>query len=603
MIKSLTFDPARQVPFGQELKLFADVRNVGEGPVIEPFEVEFAIRRLDPETQTKFEPIARVTLPGLEAGEQSAAKVELDTSKLPLGAYELRVTVDPEDTVRKEFSERNNQLIARFAIGLPDLIIQGIAFDPTRQVPFGQELKLFADVRNVGDGPVLGSFVVEFAVRRVEPAEQPEFTVIAHVELQDLAAGTQAAAKVELDTGQLAPGTYILRVIVDPDNTLPELREDNNQAIARFGVGLPDLQILQVNFNPARQVPVGQPLQIFAEVSNEGEGPALEPFAVEFALRRVDVPFPTSFQPVGRVTIPELAAGAQSTASVELDTTQLSPGVYELQIVVDPENTIPELDEGNNQLTARFAIGLPDLVIQGVTFDPVPPVAVGTPLKIFADVRNVGRGPALTAFAVEFALRRIDSTAQGQVPGAFVPIGRVTLPGLAAGAQAVAKLEIDTTQLMPGHYELRVIVDPANAIAELNEENNRLIVPLEIITEAAMNLPDLTVTELKLLPERARVQETVEIRAEIANIGGKDAGPFLVTFFYRRLGTDRLVNFAQVTFHQGLAAGERKLLIVKLDTSIPWRGQFEIIVRADASDQVEEADETNNEASKILEIY
>jgi subtilase family serine protease len=596
VVQAITLDPAP--PLASDVRqatVFAEVTNEGEGPVIELFVVEFALRRLDPNPEEALQVFAQRTLVGLEAGGQVAAKAKLEAIGLRPGAYELCVTVDPEDHV-VEKREDNNRRCLRFSVGLSDLLISDVTFDPARQVAFGQELKLFADVRNVGEGPALGSFVVEFAVRRVKPAEQPEFAVIARVELQDLTIGTQAAAKVELDTGQLAPGTYELRVIVDSENTLPELREDNNQLVARFGVGLPDLRVLQVNFDPVRQVPVGQPLQIFAKVGNEGEGPALEPFAVEFALRRVDAPFPTSFQPVGQVTISELAAGAQSTASIELDTTQLSPGVYELQVVVDPENTIPELDEGNNQLTARFAIGLPDLVIRGVAFDPAPSVVVGIPLKLLADVRNEGQGPALEAFVVEFALRR----EQGQ--GLFAPIGRVTVPGLAAGAQTTVQLELDTTLLEPGRYELLVTLDPANVITELNEQNNRLIVSLEIVTEAAANLPDLTIAELKLLPERARVREIVQIRAEIANIGGEDAGPFLVMFFYRRLGTDRLVNFAQVPL-SGLQAGERKLLTVQLDTSIPWRGQFEILVRADARDQVEEADETNNEASKILEIY
>ncbi len=607
LVEAITFDPARQVPFGQELKLFADVRNVGDGPVLGPFVVEFAVRRLDPEAQapTGFEPLARVELPGLNAGAQAAAKVELDTAKLPLGAYELRVTVDPDDAVRNELDETNNQQTARFAVGLPDLIVRGVTFDPARQVPFGQELKLFADVRNVGDGPVLGAFEVAFAVRRVEPAEQAEFIEIVRVELEGLSAGTQAAAKVELPAGRLAPGAYELLVVVDPGDRVPELDEGNNQQTARFAVGLPDLRLLQVGVQPSRQVPLGQPLRLLAQVENAGEGPSLEPAVVEFAVRRMDAPFPTSPQPVGRVTVLALAAGEQGTASLELDTGRLPPGIYELQVVVDPENAIRETDEGNNRATARFVLGLPDLVVQSVTFDPIPPVVAGEPLTISAAIVNEGRGPALAPVVVEFALRpvREPEEAEGAPPFGFAPVGRVELPELAAGGQAVAQLRLDTATLAPGRYELRVTVDPANAIAESDEGNNARVALLELVPETVAERPDLAITELKLLPERVRVGDPVEVRAEVANLGGRDAGPFLVMFYYRKLGTDRLVNFAQVTFHQGLKAGERKLLVVKLDTSIPWRGQFEIVVRADVNDQVEEADETNNEARKLLEIF
>jgi subtilase family serine protease len=109
------------------------------------------------------------------------------------------------------------------------------------------------------------------------------------------------------------------------------------------------------------------------------------------------------------------------------------------------------------------------------------------------------------------------------------------------------------------------------------------------------------VLRLSLEPQEARVGERVRVEAEVANSGRGEAGPFRVVFFYRRLGEEKRVNFAQFNL-EGLAPGAKRLLTAWLDTSITWRGRFEIIVVVDINDTVEESNEENNRLTKQLEV-
>jgi alpha/beta hydrolase family protein/CARDB protein len=69
---------------------------------------------------------------------------------------------------------------------------------------------------------------------------------------------------------------------------------------------------------------------------------------------------------VNEQTIAQLAAGASTTVSAQWPS---APGNHSVQVVLDPDNTISELDETNNTAAATFA----------VTADTVAPTTVATP--------------------------------------------------------------------------------------------------------------------------------------------------------------------------------------------------------------------------------
>ncbi len=605
-IRQVTFEPQPPLEVGaRELKLFADVRNRGEGPVINPFDVTFELRRTSPEPSEDFRRIAETSISGIETGSQAAAKIEIDTGSLIAGAYELRVTADSGNVIQ-EMAEGNNTRVARFAIGIPDLVVQGVTFEPQPPVDVGtRELQFFADVRNTGEGPVIDPFDVTFELRRLSPTPSEGFRQVAATELSGVRAGSQAAAKVEIPTGSLIAGAYELRVTADSGNVVPEGNEGNNTNVTRFTIGIPDLVVRGVTFEPQPPLEVGTPeLQVFADVRNTSDGPVIEPFNVAFELRRRS-PQPTdSFRQVAEAELSRVAAGAQRAANVEIATGSLLAGIYELRIAADSGNAIRERNEGNNVRTVEFAIGVPDLAIGGVEFDPQLPISLDpeSPTTLRAAIRNRGDRPVTEPFDVRVELGRVPSE-DGQSDDessatAFTEIGRATIDELGINAETVVNIPLDVDDREPGTYKLRLTADADGVIRERNEENNRRTVTVEL-GPSRPQIPDLTVMEFAVSSDNVMAGREVKVTAEIANVGREDAGSFRAVFFWKREHDARRVNFAN--FHvNGLEAGERRTLTARLDTSVLWRGTFELIAVVDNTNQVDEADEQNNEARTQL---
>jgi subtilase family serine protease len=163
----------------------------------------------------------------------------------------------------------------------------------------------------------------------------------------------------------------------------------------------------------------------------------------------------------------------------ELDTRNLAPGLYEIQVQLDPDNLIPELNETNNIQTARVVIGggagLVDLAVVSFTLTPNQAVVSrGQIVRFSAVIANLGAMPS-GPFVVEFTYRNLLS------PSGTDPVfSRQTIANLDGGARATVTAQLNTISLSPGTYEIAVTVDPENRISEPDEANNRLVIFLTV---------------------------------------------------------------------------------------------------------------------------
>ena len=628
--KKLLIDPSSPVEIGPDrrLNVFAEVVNTGEVEARD-FEIAFFYRAAGRARWVPIPCATSCTVDSLAPGSGATAQGTLVLADLAPGNYEVRVVADPDGRV-PELDETNNEMRSSFTLlapRLPDLAIDpaSVRIEPSLQVPRGTTLTIAFAVENVGeeDAP---AFAVEVAVRRLD---EEAFAPVARFEVPGLRLGERVELRALLDTAPLRPGFYELRLAADPGNEVEEAEERNNafstganpQVSAPLFVRGPNLTVIGVRFADPRLTPFsplvtqGEPVEVIAQVINSGIA-AAGAFDVVFCWREVGQAVCNPFG--ARTTFPGLAA--DPTVVVEaravLDTSALPPGNFELVAIADPvEAGRPfgrveeEVEEDNAAAIPLGVLPQPDFRIERVVLDPPSPIGPEVEeITIFADVRNEGEGPLLRPLEVEFALRRLPQEGAGNGEGAepteFEPFARATLLTLDPGTQAAAKVELSTAGLEPGSYELRVVVDPDGAIPELDEGNNAFVVPLEVVGEegeVAGDLPDLVVAQLTIEPEEARVGEAVTVRAVVRNRGGRDAGAFRVVFFYRRQGDDRLVNFANFRLG-GLAAGAEQALRAELDTSIIWRGRFEILVVVDINDEVQESDEENNEARGTLRV-
>jgi uncharacterized repeat protein (TIGR01451 family) len=250
---------------------------------------------------------------------------------------------------------------------------------------------------------------------------------------------------------------------------------------------------------------VGSPVTMTVVVTNAGPAAATD-VIVEFA----DVT-DEAIEVIGRQQITgTLAAGRTGRARLIYDTTDKPEGIRNLQVTVDPDNAVTETDETDNIVTSTMTIteGSP------LTEVVAPPASAPISQPVTTTSAPLLEQPNLTVTPADVALYRPDYVAVAADVGDLVTIaatvhntgvadaGNVTVQfvamtsggwtviadqpvGLiAAGATGLAELSLTEAE-MAEYREVRVLVDPQNAIFEADEGDNRAsaLVDLAVLEE------------------------------------------------------------------------------------------------------------------------
>ncbi|MFQ6033325.1 MAG: CARDB domain-containing protein, partial [Candidatus Bipolaricaulia bacterium] len=405
-------------------------------------------------------------------------------------------------------------------------------------------------------------------------------------------------AQGTLETADLPPGDYILRVVVDPDDHIPEPDEANNVISAPLVILPPEPRLAELHstelvLDPPSPVRSGRTVRVTATIWNTGNIDA-QRFQVELAYSQDG----QSWMPFAVQDIPVLPRGGKEIVEGQLSTAGLSVGVtYGIRVLVDPRDEVAELDEGNNALVAALSLVTPavppaagaNLALQELLFNPPSPVGQGAQVQVCATIANTGQGAA-GEFLVEFRYR------QDQV-GPFTSFASESVPGLEVGRSLTICELFNTAGLPRGTYEIEAVVDSGNWVAELDETDNELTRTL--IISQAVPRPDLYPAGLSFNPPSPVAQGTqVQVCAKVTNDGPVAAGPFAISYAYR---LDSYVQFATARA-SGLGGGEGIELCRALDTRGLATGTYEIKVVVDPEDRVAEGNETNNELTGYLTI-
>jgi subtilase family serine protease/outer membrane protein assembly factor BamB len=587
---SITFNRDLPLEWGRDLTATVLVVNTG-GRRAENIAVEFYYRPLGSGEWQRFAAATILRLGIEERDNSDTASGRLDVPGLGLepGSYQLRVVVDPGNKINEQ-NEANNEMVTAFFIQGSELLVQSLELEP-QPVYQGDTLTVASVVKNAGKKEAK-RFTVGFFI------DDRRFDTFYYEDEEGLRQNETVKVQGKLETTDLPPGSYTLRVFVDPDNQIPELDEANNVISAPLEILPPKPRLAELHptgltLEPPSPVRQGQVVRVSATIWNTGNIAASR-FQVELAYS----PDGQSWLPFAVQEIPGLARGAKEIVEGRLPTAGLTLGVsYKIRVLVDPRNEVEELDETNNALITGLSLITPitppptgaNLTLKELWFSPPSPVAQGTAVQVCAEVANTGLGPA-GEFQVEFLYR------QDQV-GAFVPFASKALPSLEV-SRSLTLCEVFTTAgLALGSYEIKVIADPANWILELDETDNELVRTL--IISQPVPRPDLYPAGLSFDPPSPVAQgELVRVCAKVANLGSAAAGQFTVSFSYF---LDSYIQFATATV-TGLGAGSQTELCRVLATSPLVPGSYEIKIRIDPEDRVAEANEANNELSGYLTI-
>ncbi|MFV2114725.1 CARDB domain-containing protein [Micromonospora sp. LOL_025] len=218
----------------------------------------------------------------------------------------------------------------------------------------------------------------------------------------------------------------------------------------------------------------------------------------------------------------------------------------------------------------------PDLVVTTTSWSPATP-SEATPITLSATVRNTGTAAA-GATRVDFKLG-----------GALV--GGASVAALTAGASTTVSANIGTQSM--GSHTVSAVVDPANTVAEQNNDNNSFTSTTPLVVTQAPG-PDLQVVGVTPNPSNPAVGAAVTFTVAVRNRGITGAPAASVT----RLAVGGTTLSASTA---AVAAGAT----VNVAVGGSWTataGGATITATADATNVVAETNETNNSFSQAIVV-
>jgi len=270
---------------------------------------------------------------------------------------------------------------------------------------------------------------------------------------------------------------------------------------------------------------------------------------------------------------------------------QSVPGTGSHQVTFTSGSLVEDVDFGNYDPT------LPDLYDDGDAYSRFSPTAVTSPgdsWDVWWDIRNGGTAPA-GLFRVDFYASEDDVITTDDHY-----LGYEEVPGLAAGSYIDINLSLlSFPALAAGDYYVGVIIDPDNAVQELDEANNTGVdhdyYPLTVT-----NLPELHARDGRWRGFAATTVypgEQWDAWWRIVNTGLVDAGAFRVSFYASSDGSNITVRdeFLGSVMVPGLAAGasyDVDLSLFQFPQIEP--GDYYVGIIIDSDEDVAEVDETNN---------
>ncbi|MEM7351250.1 MAG: CARDB domain-containing protein, partial [Acidobacteriota bacterium] len=301
-------------------------------------------------------------------------------------------------------------------------------------------------------------------------------------------------------------GDFSLVVQVDAEGQLLEIDEGNNRAELAFTVTEFTQSDLEITLDP----PAGEPrdgdrLELQATVINTGgvASPAT-------LVRLFDgEPLPSS-PVIAQATAPALAVGQTATVTLLWDTLGQA-GNHLLTAVVDPDGTVPEIDEDDNAAQINLQVLPPPAGVElevtagDIAFDPILPSELPTSVTVTVGLRNLGSQAAAQARVVVW----------DGAPGSSNLIHDRRLDV----AERTDASFTFTYLLTTPAASLTVVADPDDEWTEVDEANNQVIATLD--TEPTFDL-EVTPADLELLTSPALLDSVLEFRVTARNRGTRD---------------------------------------------------------------------------------
>ncbi len=522
-------------------------------------------------------------VPALAGATSSSVSTVLAVPmEVPTGAYYVLAKADAAADITESLETNNTRIGSLVRVG-PDLTVSAMTV-PATAVP-GGSLTVSDTTKNLGGGSA-GASATNFYL-----------SVNQILDAADVLLGSRQVGGLEPSATE--PGSSVLPIPADMPGALyyvlakadggaavAETQEGNNLRVSiaiTIGANLVQSSVVVPAIGGA-----GSSVTVVDTVKNIGTGPAGASTTAFFLSTNTFLD--SGDVPLGQRAVPALAANEAHSETTAL---QIPPGTatgsYSLLVKAYANNDVAEVSETNNLALGAIAIG-PDLTISAMT---VPATAVpGGSLTVSNTTKNLGGGTApqsVTSFYL--SLNPI-------LDGADVLIGSRQVGSLVPAASEPASTVLTIPAGTPGAlYYVFAKADGPAAVAETLENNN---VKFSTAITVGADLVQSSVGVPALGAEGA----PVTVLDTVQNIGPGPAGASVTKFY---LSTNTLLDSSDVPLGERAvpvlaAAGTHSATTALQIPAGTAPGAYNLLVKADANDEVGEVRETNNVSSGPIRI-
>ncbi len=302
-----------------------------------------------------------------------------------------------------------------------------------------------------------------------------------------------ASASYTFNVGNLSSGNNLLKIIVDPNNVVDEIREYNNNQEINVYLLKPDAKVegLQVSSTNIKQ---GDSINFVATIVNNGSL-AFPVSTAQFYINNI--------QFGSKINMTGIGVGASKFIQSGNFIIPFNNCNLNIKVVIDSDNQVDEDDEQNNTATVNLGTDLSVSVNCNQLGSSCNPFVINkqNSINLFATIYNSG-------------LRDIDSTNVYFYKNGNV-IGISTLAAIASMSSGIAGVDyvFDTV----GSYEIVIKADDENKYCEIDESNNIG----SIFVNVRESLPDLQVYSQHISPSNLNpaINQNITIATTVQNVG------------------------------------------------------------------------------------
>ncbi|MCL4834692.1 MAG: S8 family serine peptidase [Caldilineaceae bacterium] len=535
----------------------------------------------------------------IPAGGSASAQVTFDTSGRA-GDQRVTVVVDPNNFVT-ETKENDNSTSKTLKMQVEPIPNLSVSSSNVTTIPANPQL---------GDGVIVHALIVndgtaparDVVVQFIDATSSSSPVPIGFpLTIDRIPAGGSAGVQMLYPTAGLCPPPAAggdgggckrsIQVIADPNNFIPERSESDNKATKSLALGpgpAANLVVQQrnVGFHPAAPQE-GDRVTISAVVLNDGGEEARD-----VAVQVLDITTADAV-PVGQPQVIGLIPpGSSATVQVSYATLGKS-GTRRLQVTADPNNFVPESDKADNKAIVNLTVAAPQApnlaVLAGnVKFDPES-AEIGGKVAVYATILNTGNADAHDLIVL------VQDVTDNRTPQ---PVGTEQIIDLIrAGESGTVRVVFDNTEIA-GSRIIRVIADPTDAISEGNEQDNRITKSLAIKPPARADLV-IVESDIAFDPTSPVAGDPVKVTVTVANKGTADAASVVIRLADVSDGAPTPIS--QPVTIASIPMGGSGTAEFSYDTS-GKAGERRIQAIADPANDIDESDEENNRAAKVLKV-